>query len=86
MQRDVTGGRGQVPVVVAASVTLTSLVALVTRRLRQLLRFRLQQLVQRFFYVSAHQFLDLPLDYFQGAAVEFPIRQSASSLMAGSGT
>ena len=63
MQCHVAGGRGQVPVVVAAAVALTGLVALVSCGLRQLLRFCLQQFVQRFLNAPAHQFLDLPLDY-----------------------
>ena len=44
-----------------ASVALAGLVALVTCRLRQLLRFRLQQLVQRFFYAPRTNSLICPL-------------------------
>lgn len=53
---------GDVPVVVPASPVLTGFAALVTRCLRQLLRFRLQQLIQRFFYTSPRQSSDLPLE------------------------
>ena len=45
MERDVTGGRGKIPVIMAAAVALTGLAALVARRLRQRLRLLLQQLV-----------------------------------------
>ena len=54
MERDVTGGRGKIPVIVAASVALTSLAALIARRLRQRLRLLFQQLVQGFFYTSSN--------------------------------
>ena len=64
MERDVSGGSGKVPVIVAAAVALTGLAALVTGRLRQRLRLLLQQLVQGFFYAAADQFLDLTLDNF----------------------
>lgn len=46
MQRNIAGGRGQVPVVVPTSIALAGFVALVSCGLRQLLRFRLQKLVQ----------------------------------------
>ena len=60
VQCNVAGGRGQSPVIVPASVALTGFVAFVAPRLRQFLRFCLQQFVQRFFYASPYQFLDLP--------------------------
>ena len=61
MERDVAGGRGKIPVIVAATVALTSLTALVAGRLRQGLRLLLQQLVQGFLHAAADQFLDLTL-------------------------
>ena len=64
MERDVAGGRGEISVIVSAAIALTRLAALVARCLRQRLRLLFQQFVQRFFYAAAHQFLDLPLDYF----------------------
>ena len=64
MERNVTGGRGEIPVIVAAAVALTGLVALVARRLRQGLRLLFQQLVQCFLHAAADQFPDLPLDHF----------------------
>ena len=64
MERNVTGGRGKISVIVAAAVALTGLAALVARRLRQGLRLLLQQLVQGFLHAAANQFLDLTLDYF----------------------
>ena len=54
VERNVTGGRGKVPVVVTAAVALTGLAALVARRLRQGLRLLLQQFVQGFFYTSSN--------------------------------
>ena len=64
MERDVAGGCGEIPIIVAAAVALTDLAALVARRLRQRLCLLLQQLVQGFFHAAANQFLDLPLDNF----------------------
>ena len=64
MERHVSGGGGKVPVVVAAAVALASLVALVAGSLGQLLRFLLQQFIQRFFHAASDQFLKLTLDYF----------------------
>ena len=64
MERDVSGGRGKIPVIVAAAVALTGLTALVAGDLRQGLRLLLQQLVQGFFHAAANQFFQLPLDYF----------------------
>ena len=64
MERNVTGGRGKVPVVVTAAVALTGLAALIAGRLRQRLRLLLQQLVQGFLHAAANQFFDLALDYF----------------------
>ena len=64
VERNVTGGRGKVPVVVTAAVALTGLAALIAGRLRQRLRLLLQQLVQGFLHAAANQFLDLALDYF----------------------
>ena len=52
MERNVTGGRGEVPVVVTAAVALTGLAALIAGRLRQRLCLLFQQLVQRLFYTS----------------------------------
>ena len=64
MERNVAGGRGEIPVVVTAAVALTGLAALIAGRLRQRLRLLFQQLVQGFFYTAANQFLDLALDNF----------------------
>jgi len=64
VERNVTGGRGEVAVIVAAAVALTGLVALIAGRLRQRLRLLFQQLVQRLLHAAANQFLDLPLDNF----------------------
>ena len=64
MERNVTGGRGEVPVIVAAARALTGLAALVAGRLRQGLRLLFQQLVQGFLHAASDQFLDLLLDYF----------------------
>ena len=64
MERNVTGGRGEVAVIVAAAVALAGLAALVAGRLRQRLRLLFQQLVQGFLHTAADQFLDLALDYF----------------------
>ena len=63
MERDLARSRGQSPVVVPASISLSRFVAFITRRLCKLLRFCFQRLVQCLFYASAHKFLDLPLDY-----------------------
>jgi len=63
VERNVAGGRGEAAVIVAASVALTSLTALVAGRLRQGLCL-LQQLVQGFLHAAANQFLDLTLDNF----------------------
>ena len=52
------------PVIVAAAIALTGFVALVSRRLRQILSLRFQQLVQRFFYTAAHKFSNLTFDSF----------------------
>ena len=54
MERDVAGGRGEIPVVVTAAVALTGLAALIAGRLRQRLRLLFQQLVQGFFYTSSN--------------------------------
>ena len=54
MERDVTGGFGKIPVVVAAAVGLTGLAALIAGGLRQGLRLLLQQLVQGFLYTSSN--------------------------------
>ena len=61
MERDVSGGGGKVPVVVAAAVALAGLIAFVAGSLGQLLRFLLQQLIQCFFDAATDQFFDLPL-------------------------
>ena len=47
-----------------AVVALSLLIALVPRRLGQLLYLCLQQFVERFLHTASHKFLDLPLDYF----------------------
>ena len=54
MECDVAGGRGEIAVIVTAAVALTSLAALIARRLRQRLRLLFQQLVQGFFYTSSN--------------------------------
>ena len=63
MERNVSEGRGKIPVIVAVAVALTGLAPLVVGRLGQLLRLLLQQLVQCFFHAAPNQFLDLPPDY-----------------------
>ena len=62
MERDIAGGRGEVPVIAAAAAALTGLAALAAGRLRQGLCLFFQQLVQGFFHAAADQFPDLPLD------------------------
>jgi len=64
MERNVAGGRGEIPVIVSAAVAPPCLAALIAGRLRQRLRLLFKQLVQRFFHADARQFLDLPLDNF----------------------
>ena len=64
MERDVTGCRGEVAVIMAAAVALTGLAALVAGSLCQGLRLFSQQFVQGFLHAAADQFLDLPLDNF----------------------
>ena len=64
MERDVAGGRGEIPVIVTAAVALPGLAALVAGSLSQFLSLLLQQFVQRLFHAAADQFLDLALDYF----------------------
>ena len=64
MERNVTGGRGKVAVIVSAAVALTGLAALIAGGLRQRLRLLLQQLVQGLLHATADQFPDLPLDNF----------------------
>ena len=64
VERNVTGGRGKVPVVVTAAVALTGLAALVVGSLCQGLRLLFHQLVQGFLHAVADQFLELPLDNF----------------------
>ena len=59
MERDISRGSGKVPVVVTAAVALASFVALVAGSLGQLLRFLLQQFIQRFFYAATDQFFEL---------------------------
>ena len=54
MECDVSGGRGKIPVIVAAAVALAGLAALVAGGLRQRLRLLLQQLIQGFFYTSSN--------------------------------
>ena len=64
LEGDISGSGGEIAVVVAAAVALTSLAALIAGRLRQRLRLLFQQLVQGFLHAAANQFLDLALDYF----------------------
>ena len=64
MERDISGGGGKVPVIVAAAVALAGLIALVAGSLGQFLRLLLQQLIQRFFHAAPNQFLKLALDNF----------------------
>ena len=59
MERDIAGGCGEVPVIVAAAAALTGLAALAAGRLRQRLRLLFQQLVQGFLHAASDQFLDL---------------------------
>ena len=53
MERDVAAGRREVAVIVPAAVALAGLTALIACSLRQLIRFFLQQFVERFFYAAA---------------------------------
>lgn len=64
MERDVSGGGGKVPIIVAAAVALAGLITLVTGSLGQLLCLLFQQFIQRFFDAASNQFLKLTLDYF----------------------
>ena len=64
MERDISGGSGKIPVIVAAAVALASLISLIPGCLREFLCLLLQQLIQRFFHTAADQFLDLTLDNF----------------------
>ena len=52
MERDISGGRCEIPVIVTAAVALTSLATLVAGCLRQFLCFRIQKLIQRFLDAS----------------------------------
>ena len=54
MERDVSGGRGEVAVIVATAVALTGLAALVAGGLGQGLCLLFQQLVQGFLYAAAN--------------------------------
>jgi len=54
VERDVTGGCGEIAVIVTAAAALTGLAALIAGRLRQRLRLLFQQLVQGFFYTSSN--------------------------------
>ena len=49
MERYVAGGRGEISVIMAAAITLTRFVALISGRLRQLLGLLFLQLVESFF-------------------------------------
>ena len=53
MESDISGGGGKIPVIVAATVALAGLAALVAGSLRQLLCLLFQQFIQRFFYASS---------------------------------
>ena len=53
MERDISGGRGKVPVIVAAAIALAGLISLVAGSLGQLLCLLFQQFIQRFFYASS---------------------------------
>ena len=64
MERDVSGGGGKVPIIVAAAVALAGLITLVTGSLGQLLCLLFQQFIQRFFDAASNLFLTLTLDYF----------------------
>src|SRR5699024_6284682 len=64
MKGHVPGGGSQLSVIVAASITLTGLAALIPGSLGQLLGFGFQKFVKGFLHAATDQFLDLPLDYF----------------------
>ena len=64
MERYVAGGCGKIAVIMAAAVALAGFIAFIAACLCQLIRFFLQQLIERFFYAAADLFFDLPLDYF----------------------
>ena len=57
MERDIAGGRGEVPVIAAAAAVLTGIAALAAGRLRQGLRLLFQQLVQGFFRAASDQLI-----------------------------
>ena len=61
MECDISGSGGKVPVIVAATVATTGLVALVAGSLGQHRSLLLQQLIQRFFHAAPDQFFQLPL-------------------------
>ena len=61
MERYVSRGCGKVSVVVAAAVALAGLVSFVASSLGQLLRFLLQQFIQRFFRSASDQLLSWSL-------------------------
>ena len=54
MERDVTGGGGEVAVIVTAAIALTSLITLIARSLRQRLCLIFKKLIQRLFYTSSN--------------------------------
>ena len=62
MERDIAGGRGEIPVIAAAAIALTGLAALAAGRLCQGLCLFFQQLVQGFFRAASDQFLNLTPD------------------------
>ncbi len=64
MERDVTRGGGEIPVIVVAAVALTDLAALVAGSLCQGPRLLFQQLIPGFLHAAADQFLVFPLDNF----------------------
>ena len=65
MERDVTGGRGEVAVIMASAEALNGpRCARSGRPVSQGLRLFSQQFVQGFLHAAADQFLDLALDYF----------------------
>ena len=56
MERNISGGSGKVPVIVAAAVALAGLISLVAGSLGQFFGLLLQQFVQRLFYAASDQF------------------------------
>ena len=64
LEGNISGSSGEVAVIVAATVTLALLVALIPSRLSQFLCLGFQQLIEGFLHAASYQLLELPLDNF----------------------